>query len=97
MIHVPRPPARVSSPSPFISRRQLIHKNLTTSEHRALSRVDYLLAPNHSGEYYNPFDQGCAANLIARMIGSHDDPPPGLLARLRAGAGSPFDIENSMA
>lgn len=65
-------------------RRQLTRKNLTTSEHQALGRVDYLRAPNQGGQYYNPFDQGCTANFIARMSGTHDTPPAGLLARLRA-------------
>lgn len=66
--------------------RQLIRQNLTTSEHHALGRVDYLKAPNQGGQYYNPFDQGCLANCLARLSGTHDTPPPGLVARLRAAA-----------
>ncbi|CAN0377282.1 unnamed protein product [Pylaiella littoralis] len=68
----------------FVYHAQLIRQNLTTSEHHALGRVDYLAAPNQSGQYYNPFDQGCVDNCLARVSGTHDTPPPGLLARLRA-------------
>lgn len=63
--------------------RQLIQKNLTTSEHFALGRIDYLRAPNQRGLYYNPFDRGCVSNFMTRMTGTYDKPPPGLLARLR--------------
>lgn len=74
--------------------RQLIQKNLTTSEHHALGRVDYLLAPDFSGQYYNPFDQGCMANCFARVTASHDTPPAELLARLKTDGSSPADLTN---
>ncbi|CAM9310174.1 unnamed protein product, partial [Hapterophycus canaliculatus] len=71
----------------FVYHAQLIRQNLTTSEHHALRNVDYLKAPNQSGQYSNPFDQGLLANFVARLSGTHDVPPPGLLARLRASDG----------
>lgn len=73
---------------------QLVQKNLTSSEHHALGKIDYLLAPNHSGQYYNPFDEGCASNFLARVTGAYDKPPPGLLARLDVREGSRSELSH---
>ncbi|CAM9703041.1 unnamed protein product [Ectocarpus sp. 12 AP-2014] len=80
----------------FMYHAQLIRQNLTTSEHHMMGRVDYLLAPNYSGQYHNPFDQGCMANCLARFSGTHDTPPPGLVARLRASGGGPGDTSSGV-
>lgn len=61
-----------------------------------IGRVDYLLAPNYSGQYHNPFDQGCMGNCLARFSGTHDTPPPGLVARLRASGGGLGDNSSSV-
>lgn len=85
-------PTRVSVyPLPLAISSQLVQTNLTTNEHRRLGRVDYLLDPNESGQYFNPFDQGCFKNCLARLTGTYDRPPSDLVTRLRGGEGS--DIE----
>lgn len=56
-----------------------------------MGRVDYLLDPNQSGQYFNPFDKGCAGNCVSRFRGTHDRPPAELEARLRGG--ETLDVE----
>ncbi|CAN0457929.1 unnamed protein product [Ascophyllum nodosum] len=80
----------------FTYHAQLIHKNLTTSEHFAIGSVDYLRAPNDTtnGHYYNPFDRGCVPNFLSRMAGTYDKPPPGLVARLRREEVAEADVDS---
>jgi hypothetical protein len=46
---------------------QLILKNLTTNEHQNMWRYDYLKDPR-TGQFSNPFDQGCAQNCASRCF-----------------------------
>mmetsp|Transcript_29054 Transcript_29054/g.53159 ORF Transcript_29054/g.53159 Transcript_29054/m.53159 type:complete len:118 (+) Transcript_29054:2088-2441(+) len=46
---------------------QLILKNLTTNEHQNMWRYDYLKDPR-TGQFSNPFDEGCAQNCASRCF-----------------------------
>lgn len=71
----------------------LVRINLTTDEQRHLGKVDYLMEPNGSGQYYNPFDFGCAGNCTSRFWGTYDNPPAELMRRLSG----PDPVDSEMA